>query len=203
MPRKPFTKLRTASGLTMALGLGLGLASMLGLAGCKPDICKDPTLPQAERCRSCTPKNSKNDEVLARLDPTQLPWPVRKNVENCIDQHENDLFLTKQGLRECIETDANLDGPTKAAVVELINRSNVMEQADLEAFHMNCAAINLAPPVMTIPTANPTMPPPRLDPPELGPSTAPASPSVRPTVQPRPLPSAPPPAPSSPSDPLL
>ena len=191
MPRKPFTKLLTASGLLLTLGLALG--------GCKPDICKDPTLPQAERCRSCVPKNGKNDEVLARLDPTQLPWPIRHNVERCIDQHENDLFLTKQGLRECIESDGNIDAATKVAVVELINRSNVMEQADLEAFHMNCSAVNLAPPVMTIPASNPSVPPPRLDPPELGPTPgapprAPASPGARPTVQPppNPAPSEPP-----------
>ena len=72
MPRKPFTMLLPAS-MTMAWMLA-------AMSGCKPDICKDPNLTAEQRCKDCKPRD---DEMLARLNPTQLPWPVRKVVERC------------------------------------------------------------------------------------------------------------------------
>lgn len=195
MPRKPFTKLLTAS-----LSLGGTLALAMSLAGCKPDVCKDPSLTQAQRCANCMPKSSKHDEVLARLNPTQLPWPVRKNIEGCIDKHADDLFLTKQGLRECIESDSNLDGPTKMSVLELIQRSNVMEQADLENFHANCSVANLrVAPAGNVTPDSPFVPPSRVEsaPPPAAVTPTPPPPAAAPAA-PRPAAPAPAAAPAAP-----
>lgn len=188
--RKLFSMMLPSS-LLMAMALG---------AGCKPDICKDPGLTAAQRCTDCKPKD---DELLSRLDPTQLPWPVRKSVERCADQiHAGDsrAFVTKQALRDCTNGDPELDGDTKQALTKLINQSNLLEQVDLEAHHALCLANTganySAPPAAANPTVppaapdSPTVPPAAASPATPGPGAAPAaqpSSSLPPPPQPEPF----------------
>ena len=173
------------------------LMAMALAAGCKPDICKDPGLSAAQRCTDCKPKD---DELLSRLNPTQLPLPVRKSVERCADQiHAGDsrAFVTKQALRDCTNGDPDLDGDTKQALTKLINQSNLMEQVDLEAYHALCLAntgINYSAPTTSTPPAgtdSPTVPPAAAPasatPPAAAPPAAQPSSSLPPPPQPEPF----------------
>ena len=127
--------------------------------GCKPDVCKDPGLTAEQLCTTCKPKD---DELFARLNPTQLPYPVRRSLERCVDDiHASDgrNFVTKEALRECTGRDPNLNSDTKNALVFLINRSNLMEQRDLENYHALCMSGMMGtPPMDALP---PAAPPPR------------------------------------------
>ncbi len=199
MPRKHFTMLLPAS-MMMAWAL-------VAAPGCKPDICKDPNLGVSRRCTDCKPKD---DELLARLNPTQLPYPVRKSVEKCADQiHASDPrnFVTKQALRDCTNADQGLDSDTKQALVVLINRSNLMEQVDLDNYHSLClsgmtdtVSTPPPPPVMPAGTDNPTIPPPApavVSPPPPAPAAV-QPPTSQPTgLNPSALPPPPPPSPSA------
>lgn len=190
------------SGRAARLWFGLGMALLTATTGCKPDTCKDPavTLTQAQRCTTCKPVDT---ELLARLNPTELPWPVRRSIEDCataIHKRDPRNFVTKQALRECTGHDPSLDSDTKVAVAELINKSNLMEQPDLDHFHALCLASAPAPSPM-VPTGAPPAsltPPPAapamVDPlaPQPGPMGAPAA---APAPQPwNPAPAAPAPA---------
>lgn len=181
---------------TMALPSSFLMAmALVAIPGCKPDICKDPGLTAAQRCTDCKPKD---DELLSRLDATQLPWPVRRSVERCADQiHAGDsrAFVTKGALRDCTNADPDLDGDTKLALNKLINDSNLMDQADLEAHHALCLAntgINYSapPPSGVTAPATPTVPPPAATtpPPATGPAAAAPPSNLPPPPQPQPEP---------------
>lgn len=186
MLRRSFHLLPNSLSLGMVLTLALSAAP-----GCKPDICKDPNLTAEQRCRDCKPKD---DELLARLNPTQLPWPVRKRIEFCADQiHTSDPrnFVTKQALRECTNADPTLDSNTKMAIAELINRSNLMEQVDLDNYHGLCLANAGAGREIPVSPAVPVVPPEGNSATSVPPSTTSAAPASPP----------PPAAPASPAAP--
>jgi hypothetical protein len=167
--------------------------------GCKPDICKDENLKNLtaeQRCKDCKPRD---DELLARLNPTQLPWPVRKTLERCADQiHASDPsnFVTKQALRDCVNAEPGLDGNDKVIIAELINRSNLMEQSSLDDYHALCLA-NVG--VSTSVTSSPAAPAVGRDAPTVPP--APAAPAARPAAAPATtIPTPPPAPPANPAD---
>ncbi len=170
--RKLFTLL-----LPMTLSMGLGL-----FLGCKPDVCLDPNLSEENRCKSCKPRD---DELLARLSPTQLPLPVRERITMCADRiHAGDKrgFVTKQALRECAGGDTSFDAETRQAVIEMINRSNLMELADLENYHGRCSAVGVG--VGASPAPQPTAPPPAASDTAAPPATAPLRPAAPPSSTP-------------------
>ncbi len=113
--------------------------AVLGFGACAKDICKSPDLPRAQLC-NCQPKDS---ELLARLQSTDLPYPVRRTVLRCAhDIHHSSQHnvVTKQALRDCTNADTNLNKETKESLVGVINRSNLMEQKELDDWHAQCLA---------------------------------------------------------------
>lgn len=112
------------------------LPTLLG-AGCAKDPCLVADAPVAVLCK-CPPRDN---ELLARLTQTDLPYPVRKVIIQCADAiHKSDAHnvVTKQSLKECVSADASLDAPTKQALAETIDYSNLKEQKDLDSYHAQC-----------------------------------------------------------------
>lgn len=132
---------RSVSGSRSLLSLlSLWLLGVVpgAVGGCAQDPCLRPSLPPQELCK-CRPKD---DELLARLSATELPYSVRKAVIRCADDiHRTDPHnvVTKQALRECAAQPGNgLDVMTVAALDEAIQRSNIMEQPKLDNWHAQC-----------------------------------------------------------------
>lgn len=115
----------------------LVLPAVLGSAACAKDYCNIKDQPRELVCK-CQPKDN---ELLARLQPTELPYPVRKVVLRCAGElHKNSVpsLVTKQGLHDCVSADPSLDAATKASVIGLIDRSNLIEQQNLQDFQALC-----------------------------------------------------------------
>jgi hypothetical protein len=119
------------------------------VGGCAQDPCLRPSLPPQELCK-CRPKD---DEILARLSSTELPYSVRKAVIRCADDiHRTDPHnvVTKQALRECAAQPGNgLDVMTVAALDQAIQRSNIMEQTKLDNWHAQCLGAGATPAAAT------------------------------------------------------
>jgi hypothetical protein len=121
------------------LGLAgmLVLPALLGLSACAHDICKSKELPREQLC-NCQPKDN---QLLDRLQPTDLPYPVRKVVLRCAnDVRATHRVVTKQTLRECTGADASLDQATRDSLGSLIDRSNLMDQKQLDDWNAQCMA---------------------------------------------------------------
>jgi hypothetical protein len=137
--RRTFSALRSSDLLRRApLLLALPGAILFAgtLSGCAKNPCLASSLPPSQQCQ-CPPKD---DEILARLSTTELPYPVRSAVIRCADDiHRSDPhnIVTKQSLRECIKG-SGLDAPTQAALDQAIQRSNLMEQNKLDDWHSSC-----------------------------------------------------------------
>lgn len=117
----------------------LVLPAVLGSAACAKDYCKVKDQPRELTCK-CQPKD---DELLARLQPTELPYPIRKVVLRCADDlHRTAVpsLVTKQGLHDCVNADPSLDAATKTSVLGLIDRSNLIEQQNLQDWQTLCQA---------------------------------------------------------------
>lgn len=197
--------------------MGAGLSLLLSLSsGCtKVVVCKAETmaqLPPAQYCADCKPLDH---ELLDRLNTTELPWPVRKAVDDCassIRHPEKQAgsvsmasstrpgIVTKGALRRCLSHNATLDAPTQSGLVNLINKSNLAEDEDQTNFYAKC---DVAMPMPTMPASTmpaSTMPPPSSLPPigsapsESMPALPPAPAMPSPSVAPAPAPMAPPPA---------
>ncbi len=122
----------------LMLGM-LVLPAVLGFAACAKDYCKVQGQPRELLCK-CQPKD---DELMARLQPTELPYPVRKVILRCAgDLRRNSVpsLVTKQALHDCVSTDPSLDAPTRDSVVALIDRSNLIEQKNLQDWQTLCQA---------------------------------------------------------------
>lgn len=204
--RSPKTSLVAGTSLSL---LGAGLSLLLAMSsGCtKVVVCKAETmaqLPQDQYCRDCKPLDH---ELLDRLNTTELPWPVRKAVDDCADaiRHPEKQagsaalassgrpgIVTKGALRRCLNRNATLDAPTQSGLVALINKSNLAEDEDQTNFYAKCDA---AMPVSTLPA--PPLPPTSTLPPasSLPPaSTVPPPSSTSDVWQPPAAPAAPTPA---------
>ena len=152
-------------------------------AGCAKDPCLVADAPVAVLCK-CPPRDN---ELLARLTQTDLPYPVRKVIIQCADAiHKSDAHnvVTKQSLKECVSADASLDAPTKQALAETIDYSNLKEQKDLDSYHAQC---------LTGPGASTAAQPAAADPAPVEGSPAPAAaatpaPAPTPTAAPAPAP---------------
>lgn len=149
--------------------------SLLGFSACAKDYCKAQDLPREQLCK-CQPKD---DELLARLQPTELPYPVRKVLLRCAnDLHRTSppRLVTKQALGECLAADSRLDAQTKQSVAGLIERSTLMDQKDLDTYGTQCQTPaapspgTVAPPTSETPAAVPPAAPP-------SPTTAPPAPA--------------------------
>jgi hypothetical protein len=208
------SKTSLVAGTSMGL-LGAGLSLLLSLSsGCtKVVVCKAETmaqLPKDQYCADCKPLDH---ELLDRLNTTELPWPVRKAVDDCADaiRHPEKQagsvamastrpgIVTKGALRRCLSRNATLDAPTQSGLVNLINKSNLAEDEDQTNFYAKCDAAlpvsTLPPPVSTTPPVS-TLPPASPIPgsaPDGLPPAAPAS-ATPPAALPAPAPSVPPPA---------
>lgn len=173
------TDRRERHGRGRALWLLL-VPALLGSA-CAKDYCKAQDLPRDQLCK-CQPKDN---ELLARLQPTELPYPIRKVVLRCAnDLHRNTppSLVTKQALRDCVSADPGLDAPTKESLANLIDRSTLIDQKDLDTYGAQCQT--------PAPTAGTVAPPPS-DTPAAVPPPPPASPAT-----------SPPPAPASAAKPV-
>lgn len=122
-----------------SLGM-LVLPAVLGFAACAKDYCKiDQSQPRELLCK-CQPKD---DELMARLQPTELPYPVRKVVLRCAgDLRRTSVpsLVTKQGLHDCVSADTSLDAKTRDSVVALIDRSSLIDQKNLQDREALCQA---------------------------------------------------------------
>jgi hypothetical protein len=147
--------------------------AVLGFGACAKDICKSKDLPREQLC-NCQPKDN---ELLARLQSTELPYPVRRTVIRCAHDIHNSSqhnVVTKQALRDCTNADSALNKETKESLTGVINRSNLMEQKELDDWHAQCLA-NL-----TSPTGAGN-PPPGTDP-AAATSPTPTAPGATPTA---------------------
>lgn len=160
------TDRRERPGYSRALWM-LVLPAVLGTAACAKDYCKLQDQPREFLCK-CQPKD---DELMARLQPTELPYPVRKVVLRCA----NDLrrssvppLVTKQALHDCVSADPSLDAKTKESVVARIDRSSLIDQQILQDRQAQCQTAAPAtgtpatttPPPAATPAASPSPPTP-------------------------------------------
>lgn len=184
MNRAPCSVSSSRSLLSL-LSLWLLAVVPSAVGGCAQDPCLRPSLPPQELCK-CRPKD---DEILARLSSTELPYAVRKAVIRCADDiHRTDPHnvVTKQALRECAAQPGNgLDVMTVAALDQAIQRSNIMEQSKLDNWHAQCLGAG-APGAGTAPAAAPgtTPAPASTDSPgaTATPAATPAAPAAAPTA---------------------
>lgn len=199
--------------------LGAGLSLLLSLSsGCtKVVVCKAETmaqLPEGQYCADCKPLDH---ELLARLNTTELPWPVRKAVDDCADWIHNPGkepgavagsaprsggIVTKGALRRCLGRTSNLDGPTQSGLIALVNKSNLPEDEDQSNFNAKCdkSVPIVAPAAMPLPPPAP-MPMPAdsgMQPAAPAPGAMPAPTGMPPAPAPSALPPALPPPSSAP-----
>lgn len=143
--------------------LGAAVALFLfGGAGCKPDICKGQ-ITRDQRCGVCKPKDN---ELLARLNPTELPLAVRRAIERCAKEiHATDPrnFVTQEALIACVRADRTFDAGSQASIAKIIRESNLMTQDASDNWHLECLAMGGATPSSTTtpgsPSAAPAVPP--------------------------------------------
>lgn len=162
----------------------LVLPAVLGSAACAKDYCKvQPGQPRELLCK-CQPKD---DELMARLQPTELPYPVRKVILRCAgDLRRTSVpsLVTKQALHDCVSMDQSLDAQTRDSVVALIDRSNLVDQQNLQDWQTLCqsgAAATTAPPLAA--PVDPAAPAAPATPP---PATSPAVANTPPIIPPPP-----------------
>ena len=94
MPVQTDRRERHGRGRTLWMLL---VPSLLGFSACAKDYCKAQDLPREQLCK-CQPKDN---ELLARLQPTELPYPIRKVLLRCAnDLHQTTppRLVTKQAL---------------------------------------------------------------------------------------------------------
>jgi hypothetical protein len=144
--RKPTSRL-LGQALAVAIALGAG-------AGCnKGAVCKDPYITTADRCAKCTPWD---DELLARINPTELPYAVRDVILACADlsrpktASDHTTFVTQEALLDCVGRDPSIDAETKNSLAGWVRESNLMRRADQEAHGAICSANDTAP-LSTVP----------------------------------------------------
>jgi hypothetical protein len=142
--------------------LGTLVAAALGLGACATDICKSKDLKREQIC-NCQPKDN---QLLERLQPTDLPYPVRRVVLRCAnDIRAVNRVVTKQKLRDCTGADASLDQPTRDSLAAVINRSNLVDDQALADWNAQCMAgstdtVTVTPAGATPATPAPTTPAP-------------------------------------------
>ena len=180
MPVRPLPRER--HGRARALWVLL-VPAVLGFGACAKDICKSTDLPREKLC-SCMPKDN---ELLARLQPTDLPYPLRRAVLRCAhDIHTSSQHnvVTKQALRDCTSADTSLDAATKVSLTSVINRSNLMEQKELDDWHAQCLASAPGPAPVTDapPVTDPAATPAGATPATPGPATPGATPPLKPAT---------------------
>ena len=155
--------------------------AVLGFGACAKDLCKSKDLPREQLC-SCQPKDN---ELLARLQPTELPYPLRRAVIRCAHDIHNSSqhnVVTKQSLRDCTNADSGIDPAAKESLALVINRSNLMEQKELDDWHAQCLANAPAPAATAVPLPAADAPAAPTASPATGPG--PAAPGAAPPLKP-------------------
>ena len=167
------------------------LPAVLGSAACAKDICKATDLSHELLCGSCKPKDN---ELLARLQPTDLPYPLRKVVLRCAEDIHgvtppgaDRKVVTKQNLIDCINAEPSLDAATKASLAYRVNGSTLIDQKGLDDWHEQCL-VSAAPVVAPAPGTD-------------APAAATPASSTPATPTPVPTPSSPAPTPVKPAKP--
>ena len=161
MPVQTDRRERHGRGRTLWMLL---VPSLLGFSACAKDYCKAQDLPREQLCK-CQPKDN---ELLAQLQPTELPYPIRKVLLRCAnDLHQTTppRLVTKQALSDCLAADRGLDAQTKQSVAGLIERSTLIDQKDLDTYGAQCQTPapspgTVAPPTSDTPAAVPPPAPP-------------------------------------------
>lgn len=133
------SRLSSVRSLSLALPLASLVGMAAGLSGCH-DACLVKPLPQAQLC-NCPPRE---DEVLARIAQTELPYPVRSAVMECSRSlHDRGERVSREGLNDCIQSGKyrDLGSPTQQKLITWINESTLQSRSGVQNWSAQCYAV--------------------------------------------------------------